>query len=164
MDDEGGKAFRWLKSVSRPHPRATAFSLRVAPEGREELPGGNIPVAVEPRPLLPAREVGQDARVFRVVEMIVAHARRDESRLAFDSLEMRHDELGPIPCVPDAAGIRRRVDARTPVRLARARARRNVLMFPTRQRRGLLDPDHVVLQPEIRVDVLLALEMPRDNT
>jgi hypothetical protein len=33
-------------------------------------------------------------------------------------------------------------------------------MLPVRQRRRLLDPDHVVFQPEIRIDVLLVLKCP----
>ena len=38
-------------------------------------------------------------------------------------------------------------------------------MLPRRQRRCLLDPDHVVLQPQIRIDVLLALDhLRRDSS
>ncbi len=64
---------------------------------------------------------------------------------------------------PTPPGIRRRIDARTPVRLARPAARRDVLVFPRRQRRGLLDPDHVVFQPQVGINVLLVLEMARDD-
>ena len=36
-------------------------------------------------------------------------------------------------------------------------------MLPARQRRRLLDPDHVIFQPQISIDVLLRLKMPGDD-
>ena len=62
------------------------------------------------------------------------------------------------------AGIRRRVDSRPPIRLAGPAARRDILVLPTRQRRRLLDSDHVILQPEIGIDILLSLEMAGDDS
>ena len=62
-----------------------------------------------------------------------------------------------------AAGIRRAVNARPPVRFARAAARRDVLILPRRQCGSFLDPDAVVFQPEIRINVFLVLEMARDD-
>ena len=44
--------------------------------------------------------------------------------------------------------------------------RQHVVMswyFRARQRRRLLDPDHVVFQPEVGINVLLGLEMPGDD-
>ncbi len=77
--------------------------------------------------------------------------------------QVRHHELRPIPRMPNSAGIGRRINARAPVWLARPAAGRDVLMLPARQGRRLLNPDDVVLQPQVSIDVLLRLEMPRDD-
>ena len=77
----------------------------VAAERREELAGGDVPIAFEPRALLPAGEVLQDLHVFGVRESIVRDARGNESRLGFAAALIRHDELLPIPGMAHAAGI-----------------------------------------------------------
>src|SRR5262245_59470243 len=61
--------------------------------------------------------------------------------------------------MPDPAGIGRRINPRTPIRLACAAARRNVLVLSGRKRRRFLDPDHVVLKTEVSIDVLFILKM-----
>ena len=48
-------------------------------------------------------------------------------------------------------------------RLACATAGRDVLILPARQRRRLLNANHVVFQPEIRINVFLVLEMSLDD-
>src|SRR5437773_5552141 len=45
--------------------------MNLASERREELAGGNVPITIEPSTLLPTREVGQNLRVFGIVEAVV---------------------------------------------------------------------------------------------
>ena len=106
--------------------------MDLAPERREKLSGSDVPISVVPSPLLPSREILQDPRVFRIVKMIVADPRRNESALALLSALKRNDKLLPILGVPNAARIRGGVNARAPARFRRARASRNVLVLPAR--------------------------------
>src|SRR5436189_243663 len=74
-----------------PRPRVIKFvdDMNLTPERREELTGGNVPVAIEPRPFLPARQVRQDLRVLGIVEAVITHPRRNESGFCFRLLRKR---------------------------------------------------------------------------
>ena len=52
--------------------------MNVAAEGREELAGRDIPVAMEPGPFLPAGEAFEDGPVFGIDETVVGDAGGDE--------------------------------------------------------------------------------------
>src|ERR1051326_7089562 len=47
----------------------------------EELSSRNVPVPIQPRPLLPARQSFQHYGVFRIVEPIIRHSRRHKDRI-----------------------------------------------------------------------------------
>ena len=75
----GESVIQCAEPFARPQVIELIDDMRVAPERREELSGRNVPVAVEPCALLPARQVRQHLRVFRIVEAIVTDTRRNES-------------------------------------------------------------------------------------
>jgi len=77
---------------------------------------------------------------------------------------MRRNKLRPIPGVTHAARIRHGINARPPIRLRCAAASCDVLVLPCRQGRGLFNPNHVVLQPQVGINVLFVLEMPGNES
>src|ERR1017187_2898581 len=166
----------WLAAVdpslSRPNPAAPApnpggfelaHDVHLPPKHGEELPGGNIPLPIQPGRLLPPAQPLQHPPVLRIIETVIVHPRRDKPRVRFLSVPERNDEPPPIPSMTNPPRIGRRVNARTPIRLAGPRARRNILVLPARQGRCLLNADHVVFQSQVGINVLLCLEMPRHN-
>src|ERR1035441_5322194 len=104
------------------------------PQGSEKLPRRNAPIPIQPGPLLPAPQTLQDLGVLRVIELVVPHPRRNEARVSFLSLLERKNEPRAVPGMPNPSGIGRRVNPRSPVRLGRPAARRDVLILPARQR------------------------------
>jgi hypothetical protein len=64
------------KPLTRPRVIEILDDVHVAPERREILAGGNVPVAVQPGPLLPAAQPFENLPIFRVVERIVAQPTR----------------------------------------------------------------------------------------
>lgn len=137
--------------------------MSFAAEGGEELAGGNIPLAVIPGIFLPAGATGEDCFVFRVGKLVVVYACGNETRFGFRARFMRDDKQVAIPFMADTARVGGRIDARTPVGLGGAATRRDVLIFSRGQRGGFFNPDDVVFEPEISVDVLFALIMSGDN-
>jgi hypothetical protein len=83
----------------------------LASKGGEVLAGGDVPVAIKPGFSLPAGRAFQDAQVFRVVEGVVADARRNETGFGFKTVLEGDDEVLAIPGVSDAAGVGGGVDA-----------------------------------------------------
>src|SRR5882672_1917281 len=104
--------------------------MHFTPERREVLPRRDVPVTVEPGPLLPARQSLQHFRVFGIIVSVVTDAGGHEPRFRFLSLQERKNKLRPIPGMPYPSRIGRAVDARSPVRFRRSAAGRNVLMLP----------------------------------
>src|ERR1043166_1272504 len=135
--------------------------MHFTPQRREELPGSNVPIPIQPGPLLPAAQSLEDSPILRVVEGIVPDSSPNESRLSFLSLLERKNKLRPIPAVPNPSGIGRGINPWPPVRLACSRAGRDVLMLPLRQSCRFFNSDHVVFQAELVVYVLFRLVVPR---
>ena len=95
------------KPLPRPQIIETLNGVDLAPESGKELPRRVVPVPVISGPLLPAREVLQNPRVFRVVKRVVPNSRRNESALVFLPLLSGNDELQPIPGMTNPDGIGR---------------------------------------------------------
>lgn len=79
-------------------------NMHIAPERREKLAGGDVPIAIQPSPFLPARQPFEHLPILRIVERIVTDSRRNEPRIQFTPLAHRQHEPLPIPRVPDATG------------------------------------------------------------
>ncbi len=137
--------------------------MDLAAEGGEELAGGDVPIAVEPGPPLPAGEAVERGTVFGVSEGIIINGGGDETRDGFLTLLKRVDEGGAEPGMADAAGIGGSINAGTPAGLGRPAAGDDVRILTGGERGGFLDADDVVFEAEVGINVLLALEMAGDD-
>src|SRR5215831_601090 len=100
----------------RPRVVEIGEDVHVAPERGEKLPGGDVPIAVQPGALLPPRQSFQNPSVFGIVERIVADARGDEARVNLTFFQHGGDKPRPIPRMADTAGIRRAINSWSPTR------------------------------------------------
>ena len=91
------------ESLPRPGIVEIGHHMHVPAQRREERPGRNIPIAIQPGPPLPPRQPFQDPRVFRIVPPVVCHPCRDESRLGLRSPLPRLDKQLPVPRRTDAS-------------------------------------------------------------
>src|SRR5262249_33257479 len=129
------------KPLSCPALIKVRDNMHITPKRREELACGQVPVTIQPCPALPPTQPFQHPLILRIIESVVAYTSRHKPRLRFLLLQKRKHEPCPIPRMTNPARIRRRINPRSPVRLASATARRDILVLPTRQRRRLLNPD-----------------------
>lgn len=128
-------------------------------ESDEVLPKREVPIAFEPGRSLPPSKVREHIAVFRVVEGVVFDPGGNEARFVLDLLFRRVDEGFFIPLMPHSTRVGRGVNPRAPIRLAAAQAGPNVLKFPPGQSCGLFNPDDVVLEAQVRIDVVFVLEV-----
>lgn len=141
-----------------------ANDMNCGTEIAEVLAGGEVPVALVPRGVLPAGRAGEVSFVIRIDEDVVHHPRGDEAGGGFVAGLKGHDEFLEIPWMADTAGIGGGIETGPPVRFGRAATSGDVREFAGGELGGLLNPDHVVLEAEISIDIFLALIMPEDDT
>src|SRR6476620_2159743 len=142
--------------------------MDLAAEVGEELAGGDIPVTVAPGAFLPAGQVVEDVAVVGVGEGVVMDGGGDEPGGGFGSSVEGDDIFGAIPGVTDAAGVGGGIEARTPgpsVRpdLGTAAAGSDVGLLAGGEGSGFFNPDDVVFETEIGIDVFFTLIMAGDN-
>src|SRR5207249_801767 len=78
-------------------------------------------------------------------------------------LQVRRDELFPVPVMADTAGIGRGINPRTPIGPAGPGAGCEVRVLPGRKGGRFLHPDHVIFKAEQAFEVLLVLEMAGED-
>src|ERR1043166_8090698 len=88
--------------------------MALAAEVREELAGGDVPVAVTPGAFLPAGELIEDVAIFGVGEGVVVDRGRDKPGVRFGAVLEWDNVFGTVPGVADASGIGGGIDAGTP--------------------------------------------------
>ena len=102
--------------LARPRVVEVLDDMHFAPQRREELARGDVPIAVQPGAALPTAQALQHLDVLWIVPAVVSDARGDEPRLRFRTSLPRFNESLPIPAMPHAARVGGRIDARSPVR------------------------------------------------
>jgi hypothetical protein len=61
------------KRIRRAHVIEVLYDVDLTAKRGEELSGGNIPIPIQPRAFLPARQAFKDAPLLRVVERVIRH-------------------------------------------------------------------------------------------
>ena len=86
---ERGQSCMFLRGRGRQKLRTDPRVIHIpdhmhgATKRREELSCRNIPITLQPRAFLPARQAFQHLAILRVVELVVIHPRRNKVRFGF---------------------------------------------------------------------------------
>src|SRR5205823_2147071 len=96
--------------------------VNIAAKSGEELAGSDVPIAIAPGALLPAREGIEGLLVVGIVKTVIGALGGNKPSVAFRAGLKRNDEHAFEPGMADAARIRRFVHSGPPVQFRAAKA------------------------------------------
>src|SRR4051812_30754 len=129
-------------------------NVNIASKGSEELPGSDIPIAIEPCSLAPTGKVLKGFLVIWISEGVVRDRSRNEAGVSFRVGMKGLEELLSVPSVADATGIGGGIDAWTPSGFGGAAAGADVSILAAGQGGGFFNADNVIFESEIGIDIV----------